>query len=244
MKAEEILNEFLAEERTQTVKRPRWYELRDGILRRLSASSPVSQGPRCPKCGSAELVIGQDEDGDCVDCLACPFTESIPGTFGDQIKLVALSKFFPAPRPEAPGRFEGLPGHGGDFFREQFLTASAPGGADEIAREIVEAIWQNGWIQLPRDRDRKSCETALESITREVLQAHTLPPQVDAEKVAHSIEQHMNNCFHCGTELKRWEPAIFENNKEVGREQTNHKWCTSCCHVICKVLSVYSGVNA
>ena len=50
--------------------------------------------------------------------------------------------------------------------------------------------------------------------------------------IAKTIEERSTYCHHCGTKLKPWDPAIYENGKEVGRQQTDHKWCSGCLNVV------------
>jgi hypothetical protein len=60
--------------------------------------------------------------------------------------------------------------------------------------------------------------------------------------LAKAIEERSNVCPHDGTRLKPWEPMVFEDGMEVGRETTGHKWCTGCCNVLYNRLLAYMNV--
>ncbi len=59
---------------------------------------------------------------------------------------------------------------------------------------------------------------------------------------AKAIEERTFFCPHCATRLKWWEPAVFEDGKEVGRQQTEHKWCPGCSNVVFNMLIAYMNV--
>jgi hypothetical protein len=54
----------------------------------------------------------------------------------------------------------------------------------------------------------------------------------------------MNNCFHCGTKLVPYAPAMFKDGIEVGREKTDNKWCSNCRWVVARVLQTLLGVES
>jgi hypothetical protein len=57
---------------------------------------------------------------------------------------------------------------------------------------------------------------------------------------AHAAEKMMLMCFHCGTELKPWNPQIGTNPEN--RQQTPFKWCSNCCQTAFKRLCAYLGI--
>jgi len=59
---------------------------------------------------------------------------------------------------------------------------------------------------------------------------------------AKAIEERTNFCPHCATRVKPWEPAIFEDGKETGRQKTEHKWCPGCHNVVFNMLIAYMNV--
>ena len=60
--------------------------------------------------------------------------------------------------------------------------------------------------------------------------------------VAKELEQRFDKCPHCGTKLKPWDPAVFENGVEVGRQKTDHMWCTNCLCVTYNYLLGILGI--
>lgn len=61
---------------------------------------------------------------------------------------------------------------------------------------------------------------------------------LNTDALANALEERMNFCFHCGTPLDPWKPAIFKDGKEVAREDTPHKWCKNCLWVVAHTLRV------
>src|SRR5271168_1559633 len=50
------------------------------------------------------------------------------------------------------------------------------------------------------------------------------------------LESRMNNCFHCGTVLVPWNPAVYKDGVEVSRQETSNKWCPNCLFVVAHQL--------
>ena|SRR5271168_2877134 len=61
--------------------------------------------------------------------------------------------------------------------------------------------------------------------------------------IAAAIEERCTFCPHCATQLKMWEPAIFDGGKQVGKMATGHKWCPGCYNVIYNVFLAFMNVD-
>ena len=59
---------------------------------------------------------------------------------------------------------------------------------------------------------------------------------------AKAIEARTNFCPSCATRLKPWEPMIFKDGMEVGRQWTEHRWCPGCHNVVFNMLIAYMNV--
>jgi hypothetical protein len=60
--------------------------------------------------------------------------------------------------------------------------------------------------------------------------------------IAAAIEERTNFCSYCGTRVRLWEPAVYDNGKEVGRQQTGHRWCPGCHNVVYNMVLAYMNV--
>lgn len=61
-----------------------------------------------------------------------------------------------------------------------------------------------------------------------------------------ALEDFMGKCFHCGTPLEPWRPAIYDpkgNGVQIGWQETPHKWCRNCCWVIFRIVKNIMGLN-
>lgn len=57
----------------------------------------------------------------------------------------------------------------------------------------------------------------------------------------HDAEKRMLKCFHCGSELKNWNPLCRSRDGIEYRAATPFKWCPNCCWITFKTLAIYLG---